>query len=147
LDISTCCAFCPLVNTLDIGFPPKLGRMTDIKDFHPHTSSSHLETVPEVENLTLADTDPKNLEDEDPNNPQARPPSRRYHVPILTESLELVTRSKTMHLSDYMLIYLPGQHKFKQFHGRHAAHNQRVPSHPNPSRAVSLLQRLPFWHR
>jgi hypothetical protein len=84
--------------------------MTDIKESHLHTSSSHLEMMPEIDDAPLAHA----VEDTDPNNPQVGPRNPPFIMDAtLKESLELVISSKTMHLFDHMLVYLPGKHKFE----------------------------------
>lgn len=47
--------------------------MTEIKE--SHTTSSHLETMPEVESLSLGFDDPKSSENTDSDHPQVKPKS------------------------------------------------------------------------
>lgn len=92
--------------------------------------------------------DLKHVPEEDVNNPQVWRmiftdlPAKRalYSRPFP----ELVIDGKTLHIPDHLFLYLFGQCKLQQLHGRNAGHHQGISGQPNPGRAVGLLQCVPL---
>lgn len=119
--------------------------MTEVKE--SQTSSSHLETMPHGEDGSLGPEDPKGSDNDNgnPNHPQVSPEESMdisISIAVLklkTQQLELADQCKAVYLSHHLLFYLLGQYQLEQFHRRHTAHNQGVPSDRHTGRRIGLF--------